>query len=437
VGELTPSTAFADIGEEDRGGARAFAAVVRRWRWMIVIAAVAAGVAGYVVASGRAPSYTSRAVLLVGPINTDNADTLKASGQLAQTYAELASSRPVLDATSRRAGGVRGLADSVTASASAVTRLLTISVSTRDAALSARIANAEAAVLVAVARQDAQAPTNAPAAKPATPAKAAPDSGSLRVVDPADAASSPSGHSALGIALIAAVGGLLGALGLAVLLDRSGDSIGDLDELRAVTGAGVLGTIGPAVLAPARGRTVRRSDEGRRLRLLASKLGAIGERSLLVVVPDADAAPFTAHLADALVDTGVRVAVVGGGDEPAGGPAAKVLAVGEALASDPADGPSRYVRHPLGEARAPEAARELLDDLLAEADVVLVAAPALQQEPGALMWARVVDGTILALSLERAGRAQLSAVVDNLHLVHARVLGTVVASRAHTGSRRA
>ena len=45
---------------------RGFLPVARRWRWMLLAAAVAAGVAGYVTAAGCRPAYESRADVLVG-----------------------------------------------------------------------------------------------------------------------------------------------------------------------------------------------------------------------------------------------------------------------------------------------------------------------------------------------------------------------------------
>jgi len=69
--------------------------VARRWRTLLVVAALVAGIVGYAVGAGGHKTYEAKAVLLVGPINTD-LDTVKAAGQLGQTYAELATTQPVL-----------------------------------------------------------------------------------------------------------------------------------------------------------------------------------------------------------------------------------------------------------------------------------------------------------------------------------------------------
>ena len=60
----------------------------RRWWWTLLIATWVAGLAGYIVATRIPPTYEARSTLLVGPIQGD-LNTLRASGQLALTYAEL------------------------------------------------------------------------------------------------------------------------------------------------------------------------------------------------------------------------------------------------------------------------------------------------------------------------------------------------------------
>src|SRR3954452_1848026 len=82
-------------------GVGGFVKVVRRWRWMLVAATLVAGGAGYNPGSRRAPRYESHAVVLVGPLNVSK-ETLEAAGELSQTYAQLARTQTVLDATARR-----------------------------------------------------------------------------------------------------------------------------------------------------------------------------------------------------------------------------------------------------------------------------------------------------------------------------------------------
>jgi capsular polysaccharide biosynthesis protein len=376
--------------------------VIRRWRLMLVAAAVAAGLAGYAVTAGGTPTYQAKAVLLVGPINTD-LDTVKAAGQLAQTYAQLATSQPVLNATAKRLG-LRDVGGGISASANEITRLLTVQVEDRDKARAVRIAAAHATELVALSKQRQSAE---------------PGPGELQVVEPAEATGGAVGLGAAPIALAAALAGFLGALGLALLLDRSTEAVRDASDIAAATGAGAIASIsgrplkhhsGPSLVA--REPRSRKAEEFRRL---AAKLRAVGERSVLVLEVDDQALAVASNLAAALSTGGRHVAFLDAAQDPAG-----------AMALDIADNVSIHAIS--GEDGDDASARELLERLLAEADVVVVRAPTLDRSPVGLTWARVVDGTLLVASTDRTSRTALTSTVESLRLVHARLLGTVLTS---------
>src|SRR5215213_7881812 len=120
-------------------------AVLRRWRFMLAAATLLSGAAGYLVASSIHPRYESTGRVLVGPLGGE-AKVLRASGPLAETYARLATTRRLLDATARRVG-IRRAEVEVRAETNAVTRLLTLRVRGADGRLAARFANAHAATL--------------------------------------------------------------------------------------------------------------------------------------------------------------------------------------------------------------------------------------------------------------------------------------------------
>lgn len=363
-------------------GLRGVLAVLRRWRTMLVAAALAAGVCGYVVASRASPTYETSAVMLVGPINGD-LDTLRAAGQLAQTYAQLATSRPIVSATGRRLG-LSGVGAGISASANQVTRLLTIKVRDHDPARGARIANAHVDELVALAAR-----------------RRSVGAGELHIVEAAQAAASPSGPGAVPLALVAAVAGFLVALGVASLVDGFGATVRGVEDLGALTSAGCVGALGRGAWRAAKAPTtvVERAPSSRaagEYRLLAGRLRAIGERSLLVLDVDGAGPGVTANLGAAFTAAGAHAAIL------------------EADARELADIVSA------------EDARQLLDGLLVGADVVLVYAPAIQRSPGALLWARVVDGTLLVAQVDRTPRRELAVAADNLRMVHARLLGTIL-----------
>jgi capsular polysaccharide biosynthesis protein len=376
--------------------------VMRRWRLMLVAAAVAAGIAGYAVTTGGTPTYQAKAVLLVGPINTDY-QTVRAAGQLAQTYAQLATSQPLLNATAKRLG-LTDVGGGISASANDVTRLLTVQVEDRDKARAVRIAGAHATELVALSKQRAST-------------QASP--GELQIVEPAQASVGTVGLGPVPIAVAAALVGFLGALGLALMLDRSTETVRDASDIANATGAGAIASIsgrplktdsGPALVAKE-----PRSRKAEEFRRLAAKLRAVGERSVLVLEVDDQALAVAMNLAAALSTGGRHVAFLDAAEDPAA-----------AMTLDIADNVSVHALS--GEDGDDASARELIERLLVEADVVVVRAPTLDRSPVGLTWARVVDGTLLVASTDRTSRSALTSTVESLRLVHARLLGTVLTS---------
>ena len=345
--------------------------VLRRWRFMLVVASVASGVAGYLVAADVQPRYEATTRLLVGPLGGE-AKVLRASGPLAETYAKLATTRAMLDATARTLGVSRSHID-LRAQANAVTRLLTIKARSTDARLAARAANTHAAALVAVSARRGAGSASA---------------GGLLVVEQA----APNGRSVstspLTVALLAALAGLVSAFALALAFERTDDAITSAEDVEAATGL-------PCVGAGA----------------LAAKLGAERHQSLLLIEMHGEAGPVARCLADALARQGSRVALVDVGDRDDGMP---VVAAAKASASN-GNGTTRH------------SAEAVLRDLEADADVVVLRAARLERSPGTLTWARVVGGTVLVAERERTMGHQLRATVDALHLVAAPIVGTVLA----------
>ena len=126
-----------------------YLATARRWWWTLLVATWVAGLAGYLVATQIPPTYEARAQLLVGPYEGD-LNTLRASGQLALTYAELVTVRPRLEEAITRLG-----LDATSAELDAATRVIandtnrTLSIRVQDAdpARAAEVANTLAGLL--------------------------------------------------------------------------------------------------------------------------------------------------------------------------------------------------------------------------------------------------------------------------------------------------
>ena len=126
-----------------------YLAVARRWWWTLLVATWVAALAGLLVASRITPTFEAQAQLLVGPNNTDS-DTLRASGLLVQTYAQLAISSEPLKSTAQELGVADPvkLGQAVRATANDTTRILTIRAQDSDPEKAARIANTLAEELI-------------------------------------------------------------------------------------------------------------------------------------------------------------------------------------------------------------------------------------------------------------------------------------------------
>jgi tyrosine-protein kinase len=463
-------------------GTSAVLAVARRWRWIILAAAIAAFAAEYAVASNGAPRYESRAVLLTGTLSSDD-NILTAAGQLAETYAQLATTRPVLNAVSRRVG-VGDLKNAVDASASPVTRLLTIRAHSTEPRLAAAIANADADQLVALAarRQGAGALSS---------------SGRLHVVDPAVPEATATGRRPGLMAALAGLVGALSALGFALLLDRSATTVRTTQELEALTGVPCVGSLSRAALKRSGGDTplvasAPRSRAAYEYRLLATKLSMTGRHSVLVTAVDGDSGVMARNLAAALSAAGARVALI----DVDAADAEPALPVGSTERSGAGTGPRAWLgrlaertlsntpvmralnrtsvtRAPNGTSARPtrtgtsakptlngtsgkavnghrarsangvavlpagavrqarlggsDGVRVLIEQVEAEADVVVLHAPSLQNTPEGLIWARAAEATLLLVQRDRTDASRLRAAAETLSLVRAELCGTVLA----------
>jgi capsular polysaccharide biosynthesis protein len=369
-----------------------FAAGIWRRAWIVALATAGAALAAHVAVADHPRVHEAKAVLLVGPLKA-GIDTLRASGPLAETYAELARSRPVLAATDRRLHE-RGAARSITMSANQTTRLLTVEARDADAARAARIANAHAATLVALA---------------ARRASGAIPSGRLQVIDPAVPSRSAVGPDATTLTILAGLLGFGVALAFVALAESSPTTIRDGNELEAVAGVPCLASVGRAALRRRRTPVVQRAPHSRaadEYRLLAAKLDALGARSLAVVSVDgAQGSLVAANLVGALRARGARVAVVDP-DDAAGD--------GEQRLND----------------RGSEGARAALARLLAESDVVVLHPAGGAGSSTGLAWAGVAEATLLAVQRHRTPRHDVTSAVQSLRLVQARLAGAVLTARS-------
>ena len=456
--------------------------LAKRWWWLLALSAVIAGFVGWAWASLSSPTYQAEAKMLVGPLNTDFRATLEASGQLGRTYSDLATSRPVLAEAIRREKAptsVTDLADHVTATANELTRLVTISVEDSNRNEAAGLANALAARVRQLAARSPLTDTNAvedlmrdsdiaglPREERSRVQAAArrvlgnSQAGAVTVIEPATPPEDPIAPNVPLITLLCAMGGLLIGAVLVFLKDAGSQSVVDERALSELVHP-FLGWVDiPSTGAPGGALPVESdpmSATAELFRLLANKIGLADGRSsihtLLVVDPDdgATSGLLAANLAAAVGDADRRVLLVDASGANGGLTSLMDLegepGYGELVASAT---PRAQINGKLDRLRvahsetveviprgAPEPtglldvkrAERLLARLGRVADLVIICAPPLHRSPAGQVWARVADGTVLAVEDGRSTREAVGRSVASLNFVNARVIGTVSVRR--------
>ncbi|MGH3032650.1 MAG: hypothetical protein ACRDNE_18160 [Gaiellaceae bacterium] len=406
----------------------------------MALGAAVAALMGFLVADRLPPAYESEAGLLVGPVSGDR-DILEAAGQQARTYAAVARTATIVTGAAQRVSlspqSLRSKLEDVTASN--VTRLLTIRVRDSDPERAAAIANAVALELIAFATQ----------AGGLTPRE-----GRMRVVERAAASTNDIGPSAGLIVPLAAVAGLLGALGLAVLVDSLSTTVKNEQELAQLAPVAVLGSVdGTRLRALGRPFVVEAdpdSDAAAGYRLLAAKIElSNGNRPLRsVLVVDAhgggSGGRLAANLAGALAEGGARVALI---DSREKDDLRGLFGLSEEAASESGIRPGRPVRvgrimldrfrindsrvtilrlRSAAEPLELERAAEVLERVGAEADIAVLTAPAIDRSPNGLVWSRAAEATVLVTERDHTKREQIPAAVESLRLAGANVIGAVL-----------
>lgn len=395
---------------------------------------------GFLVAERLPATYESEATLLVGPVSADR-DTLQAAGSQARTYAGVTETAVVVDRAAAEVGLTPGSVKSkVDVTASDVTRLITIRARDSNAARAAAIANAIAGSLVAYSRQlGFQTPPE----------------GRLQVVERATPSTSPIGPSQQLIIPLAAIAGLLAALGLAALVDSLSTAVRSEEDLATAAPVAFLGSVDGARLNPF-GRAIAlgsdpNSSTAAGYRLLAVKIElSNGERPLRsILVLDAhggrSSVSLAANLAGALADGGARVSLIDDGQrvdvaKPFGSlrkpgvvespvrPARPLRAGRVMLDRVRVNGSRLSIVRPRNalEPLELDQATQILDRVLADSDVVVLTVPPVDRSPNSLVWSRAADATILVTERDHTKREQIPVALESLRLAGANVIGTVL-----------
>ncbi len=423
-----------------------YLAVARRWWWTLLVATWVAAVSGYVFASQIPPTYESRVQLLVGPYNTDT-DTLRAAGQLVQTYAELVTTQPLLESAAAEAGAdispaVLGANTRVVANDT--TRFLSIRVQDTDPEQARDLANALADEIILLASRGTSRPE-----------------GQLQVVDSATVPEAPIAPQVSLIVGLAALAALIGAMVLVMLVEYLSATVRTKEDLTRLTNLPFLGQLDTLRTIPsaASGLVDRVADSAAAAayRLVAAKLAfRMADqpvRSVVVVGPgpDVNTAQVAANLAVTVARGGRQVILIDGDANSAhvtnifelvGRPGLSEL-LGD-TSNDSESALYRITRTlrilPRGAAGDADAvdtdqARRILERLADQADIVIVSTGPVHLSAGALVWAQAADSALLVAVRDQSRRDDVTYTIESLRLVGVNVAGAVLADRKRSLGR--
>jgi succinoglycan biosynthesis transport protein ExoP len=394
---------------------------------------------GYVVAARLPATYESEASLLVGPVSGDS-ELLQAAGQQARNYAAIATTAKIVEPAARELGmspeSLESKIEDVTASD--VTRLISIRVHDGDSTRAAVVANEVAEQLVAYSRERGVPPP----------------AGTLGILESATPAAEGIGPSEELIVVLAAVAGLLGALGLAVVVDGLSTVVRNEQELAALAPVAVLGSINGTRLRSRSQPFVVEADPDSQAaaayRLLATKIelsnGEGAPESLLVLDAHGgrSGSKLALNLAGALAEGGGRVALIHHGDR---GDIEKLFGLsgdatpqsdirrGRPLRVDRITLDRFRVRRPLVTIFRPRAPTDLLEPdqvaeviqrVLADADVAVLTAPPIDSSPHSLVWSSAAKATVLVAERDHTQREDVPAALESLRLAGGNVIGIVL-----------
>ncbi|MDQ2934939.1 MAG: hypothetical protein M3R49_08130 [Chloroflexota bacterium] len=419
-------------------------AVARRWWWTLLIATWVAGLAGYLISSGIQPTYEGEAKLLVGPV-VGTSDILRAAATISNTYAELATSTPVLNKAISKVGLPPGTLIETRALPNETTRVLSIRAQHGNPKTAAALANAMAAELILLQPDGVQLPE-----------------GQLQVIQAAQPPLTPVAPQPTLIALVSAVTGLLAAGVLVMLVEYFGSTVNSTKELGETTRAPVLGfaSLGQRFRSTREAPVVAQAKPNSRAaasaRLLAMKIVyAKSENALRTVLlvgtaPNDGSSDFAGNIGTALASSGRRVLLVDANEEFA---ELTTLFGLETRAGDLVRDANSIVHAPTvggtmglelipagqsgtAELVDPETASQVLEQLIKGHELVVLHAAPIHLAASTLAWARMVDATVLVVERDRSKRADVAYAAENLRSIGARFLGSVLVDHPPRPRRR-
>ena len=401
----------------------------RRWRVLVLAVVIAAG-AGWYVGMTRPDTYESTARALVGPIAGDP-DAVRAAGSNVETYAQLLSTQPVINATIDQVGPPSTpdeFLQRVRVQTDTVSRIISITVADTDRQRAADTANVLFEHLAGLLPSGAEAVSQ------------------LTVVDSARPAQDSATPNAATLAVLSGVAGLGAAVLSLICLEYLDGRVRSRHDLESLVRAPFLGPIQiQQPLRPARDHEKVSLRVHESASELVSRLFAVGPdrpRSLLIpsVEPGDEASELAITLAAAAAATGMRVALLDCDDvsprlttqygDLIGSTAVQSLRA-EAHGSLTLLEPVVLTGDP-PEADIVQRLRKLAQ---AGQDLTVVQVGPLDRSRLAGTWARAVDATVVAARMGSTRRELIKSLAHKLDALGVVVAGTAL-MEVSSGSRR-
>lgn len=425
------------------GELRPYLRIARKWWWLVIVGTLVAAGTGFAVSTMLTPVYRASTSLLV---KVDSANFF-AIEQLAATYKELLTKRPVIVATARALGlAPAQIEEQVQVRLIPETWLIELTAEADDPRLAMEIANGMVTSFMQISRAWGDVRGR-----------------DLVVVEPAAQPLKPASPNRILNTLIAAIVGFLLATGAASIIEYLDDRLETVEDVRQSLSLPTLAFIPYPNSRRRRGNMqVAVEDPGsplteayRTLRTRIQLSRADGTPlSLLVASPSSrdEQTKVVANLGAVMAQAGLRVFLVDADlrqpqlhrifeldREPGlstlsaartedyqgyvaetGIPNLRLLPSG-ALPPDPLEllGSPQMVR--------------LIEELKRHADIVLLNTSSILKAADALVLASQVDGTILVIESRSTRREAAIRALEMLHNVGAEVLG-VVLNRVRVGS---
>jgi polysaccharide biosynthesis transport protein len=488
--------------------------VLRRWSWLLVASVLLAAGAAYLVSSSLPKVYEGKVTLIVGQstqASNPDLNQLLASQRLSQTYADLATTSPLLQQViAKNSLGITpdDFRKRIVADAPRESTLVHLTVQDGDPARAATLANSLAAEMIAaspaIAGRDSDvqqfidtdlASIQAQIEETQTEiqrltsltARSAADEQQLQalqgrivilrqtyatmlgfssnsganlltVVDPASPPEAPASPRVLLNTILAAVVGLLIALGFAFLLEHLDDTVKSPDEVEAVTGLPTLGTITKMKGGKDRKEFYRlatllyyRGPEAEAYRSLRTNLefAAVDDpvRTLLVTsaVPGEGKTTTAANIAVVFAQAGRRTILLDGDfrkpgvhrifDLPNTHGLSSLLrsdatGIGDVAQVTDQENLRIITTGPLppnpAELMGSQRMRTVLGRLSEIADLVIVDSPPLRAVTDAVLLSSITDGTLFVVDAGRTRRGAIRGGREALAHAGARVLGVAL-----------